>query len=259
MKNTNGYIPYMVTKFESLISWLAFPIYVWQGLGVRRKTVRLDPPQRQPFVTAKPKKKSKKPPMSVMVLGDSSAVGVGVTDFKNSVAGQLPYQLAEKMGREVTVHTVGNNSATAGDLLNYVVPNLAAANYDFIALQIGTNDAKNFHSGNRFCKEFGRLLYALHAKFPDAQIIWSGVIDLAQVEMLPKPLNYILGIRSRIIDRNGKILCVERNAHGPKSKWQPIKENFSIDGFHASEKGYRLWAEELSDYIVEYETRPLAE
>ncbi|TKB29027.1 MAG: SGNH/GDSL hydrolase family protein, partial [Mesorhizobium sp.] len=25
-------------RFPTLLTWLAFPVYVWQGLGVRRRT-----------------------------------------------------------------------------------------------------------------------------------------------------------------------------------------------------------------------------
>ncbi|RVC12070.1 SGNH/GDSL hydrolase family protein, partial [Mesorhizobium sp. M7A.F.Ca.AU.002.02.1.1] len=25
-------------RFPALLSWLAFPVYIWQGLGVRRRT-----------------------------------------------------------------------------------------------------------------------------------------------------------------------------------------------------------------------------
>jgi len=32
-----------------------------------------------------------------------------------------------------------------------------------------------------------------------------------------------------------------------------IPENFAVDGFHASEKGYREWAENLAKYIAELE------
>ncbi|TGT59781.1 SGNH/GDSL hydrolase family protein, partial [bacterium M00.F.Ca.ET.159.01.1.1] len=29
--------------FPTILTWLAFPVYVWQGLGVRRRTSRLLP------------------------------------------------------------------------------------------------------------------------------------------------------------------------------------------------------------------------
>ncbi len=239
----------MVTRTQSFLSWLAFPIYVWQGLGVRRRSQRLAPPRQKAIVNLKGKGKA----INILFVGDSSAAGVGVPVFEEGVSGRLPYLLKEKSGRPVNIRTSGNNSATAGGILNHVVPHLAEDNYDYVILSIGTNDSKNFHSGRRFCKEFGSLLYALHAKFPGVCIIWQGLIDMEQVPILPSPLNKILGIRSRIIRKNGKTLCRERSALAPDTEWKPIPENFAPDGFHASSVGYRVWAEELADYILQLE------
>jgi len=160
---------------------------------------------------------------------------------------------SEKSGRPVTVQISGNNSATAGALRDHVVPNLARNEYDYISLNVGVNDAKNFHTGKRFCREFGALIYALRARFPHAQLIWGGVIDMKNVPSLPSPLNKILSIRSRIMDSNGKILCNERGALAPQSNWKVIPENFARDGFHASSLGYQRWANELADYILSIE------
>lgn len=163
----------------------------------------------------------------------------------------MPGLLNNALGRPVYQRTSGNNSATSGSIRDHVLPHLEAETYDFVIISIGTNDAKNFHSGRRFCREFGTLIYGIGTKFPDAEIIWQGLIDMKDVPVLPKPLNTILGIRSRVLRKNGKQLCFERGALAPESNWQPLPENFSRDGFHASEKGYEAWAQELADYIVD--------
>ena len=239
----------MVSKLEILFSWFALPIYVWQGLAVRRSSLRMSPPEKKPLVELKGKGKA----LSILFIGDSSAAGVGVDDFEECVSGRLPHLLKQKTARPVIQRTCGNNSATSGGIRDFVVPHLETETYDYIVLSIGTNDAKNFHTGKRFCKEFGTLLYALHAKFPGARIIWQGLIDFSGIPILPTPLNKILGIRSRIIRRNGKQICYERNVLAPETSWQPLPENFSRDGFHASSLGYQIWAEELADYIVQLE------
>jgi len=178
-----------------------------------------------------------------------------VKDFKDCVAGRTPYLVAEKTGRSVTCRTCGNNSATAGELRDFIVPNLAQETYDYVIINIGTNDAKNFHTATRFKKEFGGLLYALNAKFPDAKVIWSGIIDVSKIPLLPSPLNKLMGIRASILRRKADELCFERAALAPKTKWRIIEENFSEDGFHASSKGYEEWAEELSAYIADLQDK----
>lgn len=236
----------MVSKLETYLSWLFLPIYAWQGTSVRKNTIRMAPPPGDPFLSADGKGK----PIRILIIGDSSAAGVGVETLQESLGGHLLEILSEKTGRPVKVRICGNNSATAGQLLNHVVPNLAPDEYDYISLNIGTNDAKNFHKGNRFCAEFGGLIYALKTKFPNAEIIWGGVIDMSKIPALPSPLNWLMNIRAQIVTNNGRILCRERGAHAPISNWQVIPENFSKDGFHASSLGYQRWAIELAEYIL---------
>lgn len=243
----------MVTKFEIIKSWLGLPIYAFQGIRIRSKAMRMAPPEQLPFVEVKGKVKSKS--LKLLFIGDSSAAGVGVTNFKECVAGRTPHLISEKTGRTVTCRTCGNNSATAGNLRDLIVPNLDRAEYDYIILNIGTNDAKNFNTVSRFKKEFGGLLYALNAKFPEAKIIWSGIIDVKDIPILPRPLNTLMGIRARLIKQMGNELCFERGALFPQTKWRVIKENFAEDGFHASSKGYQEWAEELSAYIADLQDK----
>ena len=54
------------------LTWLAFPVYVWQGLGVRRRTTRMLP-ARGPVLHEVP---GKAPPVALLVLGDSFMQGI---------------------------------------------------------------------------------------------------------------------------------------------------------------------------------------
>ncbi|MCF6322144.1 MAG: SGNH/GDSL hydrolase family protein [Rhizobiaceae bacterium] len=235
----------MNNKLAAVISWVCLPIYIWQGLSLRRRALRLAPPQPQ---LVAPKNGTGKT-ISLLLIGDSSAAGVGVDDINHSLGGQLAKLLAEQTSRPTKIRIAGCNSATAGQLRDYVVPNIKRQDFTHIILNVGTNDAKNFHTGRRFCREFGTLIYALKTRFPDAQLIWSSILDMSHIPSLPTPLNKILGIRSRELRSHGEILCRERMAQIPEGVWDPSVENFSRDGFHASEKGYREWADVLVTHI----------
>ena len=131
--------PRPVSRLEALVSWLAFPAYVWQGLGVRRRSTRLAPPTHNGWLESRGAYKGEA--LKVLIVGDSSAAGVGALTIGESLGGQLPDLLAEKLNRPVSVRIAGNNSATAGQIRDYVVPHLANGAYDYICLNIGTNDA----------------------------------------------------------------------------------------------------------------------
>ncbi|MEM7464223.1 MAG: SGNH/GDSL hydrolase family protein [Pseudomonadota bacterium] len=241
------------TRSKLFLTWLLFPVYAWQGLAIRRKTPRMQPPPNKgqyDFSGGGEK-------LKLLVIGDSSAAGVGVDSIEQSFAYLLPQFLNKATKRPVHVRIAGMNSAVSAQIRDYVVPNIEHQHFDYIALNIGINDTKNFHRGNQFCRDFGTLLYALRSRFPGAVIIWSGIPDMQAVPALPSPLNWILGVRSRLLDRNGRILCRERGALAPEPEWRPLPENFSSDRFHASEAGYREWAENLSAYILELEKQKI--
>lgn len=234
------------SRAAALATWAALPVYVWQGLAVRRRTQRMAPPVHPGELRFE----GQGAPLRLLVTGDSSAAGVGVDTIQESFAGILPRLLRERSGRPVSARIAGMNSATSADIRDHVVPHVEPRDFDYVALNIGTNDAKNFHTVRRFSRDFGTLIYALRARFPAATIIWSGVLDLEDAPALPSPLDRILGVRSRLIDARGRTLCQERGALAPQSEWRPVPANFSADGFHASHAGYGEWADSMADYIL---------
>ncbi|EBX4817082.1 SGNH/GDSL hydrolase family protein, partial [Salmonella enterica subsp. enterica serovar Newport] len=190
------------------LTWLAFPVYVWQGVGVRMRTQRMVPAQG-PVLHAIA---GKQPAIALLVLGDSSAASVGIGKTEDGLAAQLAQLVSERTGRAVRWRAAGFSSATANQLRDYVIPNLSAEPWTHIVLSIGTNDTKNFHSVPRFKKDFGGMLYALRAKFPEARVVWSPVVDLTRVPALPSMLGKILEIRAGAMNRMGERLCNERGA-----------------------------------------------
>lgn len=235
------------SRLLPLLTWFAFPVYVWQGLKVRRRTERMLPAQGPVLHRVD----GGEPAVSLLVLGDSSAASVGIGHSENGLAHQLALLIAGRTGRAVAWRAAGFNSATAGQIRDHVLPNLSADHWTHIVLSVGTNDTKNFHSVPRFKKDFGGLLYALRAKWPEARVVWSPVVEFTRVPALPPLLGKILEIRAGAINRMGERLCCERGAiPAPRLPILDPRAGFSTDGFHASEAGYRAWAEHLSGYVL---------
>jgi lysophospholipase L1-like esterase len=240
-----------MSRLLPLFTWLGFPIYVWQGLGVRRRTERMLPAQGPVLHRID----GIEPAVSLLVLGDSSAASVGIGHSENGLAAQLSELISARTGRAVNWRAAGFSSATAGQLRDHVLPNLSADPWTHIVLCVGTNDTKNFHTVSRFKKEFGGLLYALRAKWPEARVVWSPVVEFTRVPALPPLLGSLLEIRAKAMNRLGERLCHERGAV-PATRL-PIPDpqtGFATDGFHASEAGYRAWAEHLVELVLDGET-----
>ncbi|MGB7433398.1 MAG: SGNH/GDSL hydrolase family protein, partial [Ahrensia sp.] len=145
----------------------------------------------------------------------------------------------------------GANSASSGDLRDYVVPHIADDDVTHILLSVGTNDMKNFHLISRFKREFGTLLYALRTRFPKAKIVWTQIPDMRKFPVLPDGLGRVLAARAALINRKGRQLCAERGAIAADAFPIVDASGFGRDGFHPNDRGYRAWAMFLAPFFVE--------
>jgi lysophospholipase L1-like esterase len=230
-----------------ITSWLLIPAAFYLGMKLRAKAPR-QPPPPGPFQGSVGD--GEVIDYRLLVLGDSSACGVGVDRIENSLAPQIASFIHGSTGCAVSWRIAGFNSATTEQLRDHVVPNLDCADYTHIVVSVGTNDMKNFHTRRRFKNGFGGLLYALHARWPDATIVWQPLLDMRTVPSFSPLLATIMQIRRDLIQDMAEQLCRERHGRvGPMlDATDPL--GFSIDGFHASAEGYRFWAGRLADTII---------
>ncbi len=235
-------------RLNGIVSWLLLPVAITLGLRLRANTPRQLPP---PGSRLGHVGKSGHPAYSILVLGDSSAAGVGADEVGGSLAPQLAHILHRETGEPVSWRIADANSAISEEVRDHVVPNLEPAAYTHIILCVGTNDTKNYLTARRFKKGFGGLLYALHAKWPDIPVIWTPMLDMTTVPGLPPLLGRILQMRAEIINRRGRQLCRERHAIVAPALEATDPAGFSVDGFHASAAGYHYWASLLAQTILE--------
>lgn len=235
-------------RLNGIVSWLLSPIALYLGLRVRSQTSRLLPPSGSKTGHIG---RAGKAGYNILVIGDSSAAGVGVDEINQSIGPQLAQILHQKTGAAVAWRIAGANSAISEEVRDHVVPNLLRDTYTHIVLCVATNDMKNFLTDRRFKKGFGGLLYALHAKWPDTPIIWTPMLDMTTVPGLPPLLGRILQMRANIINRRGRQLCRERHAIIAPQLEATDPSGFCDDGFHASAAGYHYWAGLLAQTILD--------
>lgn len=233
---------------KALLSWLMFPIYVWQGIGLRRRIERMRPPEGPSSGCFG--RDDAPAGIRLLVVGDSSAAGVGVERMDESLAVRLAERLHAVTGLTVAWRAVGANGAVSSELRDHVVPNIAREAYTHILLSVGTNDVKNFHSLRRFKKGFGGLIYALRARWPDARIVWSPPVDMRRVPALPRGIGAVLEMRAQMVRRLGARLCLERGAIPSTTLPRVEPAGFSRDGFHASAEGAAYCAGHLLSYVM---------
>ncbi|MXN65957.1 SGNH/GDSL hydrolase family protein [Stappia sp. GBMRC 2046] len=237
----------------SFVSWAAFPVYALEGIRTRVRSLRLPPGEGPTSGNVE----GEGEPLHLLVLGDSSAAAVGIARQADGLAPALARALNEKTGRPVAWRGAGFNSATSDQLRDHVVHNLEPAPYTHILFCVGFNDVKNFHSGRRFKKGFGGLLYALKARFPDSRLYWSQVLDPNEMPLISSTLGAILKLRADLFNRVGSRLCLERGAIDVPAMKGLSADAFCSDGVHPSETGFEAWARHLTQFIDQDASRPL--
>lgn len=236
----------MVLLFQvSVLSWLMFPVYVWQGIAVRVRIERLQPSALPVSGVVAGEGDA----LRLLVIGDSTVASVGMERIEDTFTFCIAQALNKRSGRPVHWRAAGANSASSGDLRDHVVPHIAGLEPTHILLSVGTNDMKNFHLISRFKREFGGLLYAVKTRFPDAQVIWTQIPDMRRFPALPEGLGRVLAARAALINIKGAQLCGERGAIAAGAF--PIVDGggFARDGFHPNGEGYRAWASHLVPYF----------
>ncbi|MEM0898589.1 MAG: SGNH/GDSL hydrolase family protein [Pseudomonadota bacterium] len=173
-----------------------FPVYVWQGIGVRMRIERLKPAA----LPVEGEISGNDDPIRLLVIGDSTVASVGVQELDGTFAYAMANALHERTGRAIIWRSAGANSASSGDLERHVLPHIEPRNFTHVLVSVGTNDMKNFHLISRFKREFGALLYGLGTRFPRARILWTTIPDMRKFPALPKQLGRVLAARAELIN-----------------------------------------------------------
>lgn len=123
-------------------------------------------------------------PLSMAVLGDSLAFGLGATSVEAGLANQLHMHLrAERPGS--TLFSFAVPHSTMGDVLRHQVPKLRGVNPDLVLVIAGANDLRYTRDVVVVARRFRSLLEAIVDAAPAAQIIAGGMPDVTRTVAVP--------------------------------------------------------------------------
>jgi lysophospholipase L1-like esterase len=216
------------------------PVLLVQGRRLRRETPRL-PDAALPWSGSGSVDGARS--LRLLVLGDSTAAGVGAETQHDALPGHLAQQLAARLGRGVEWRAVGENGATSRDLLRRYLAEATSAPADLVFLTVGANDALKLRPRWAFARDIRALLSGLRRANPDAVILVSSLPAFFRFELLPNPLRWNLYLHSRSLE-DGARSTVARFAGAHMSPPPPpyTEGFFASDRFHPSASGYRDWA-----------------
>ncbi|MEM6757918.1 MAG: SGNH/GDSL hydrolase family protein [Pseudomonadota bacterium] len=187
-------------------------------------------------------------PLRLLILGDSSAAGVGVDFQDQALAGQLTRLLAPYHQVSWQVHAV-SGATVASTRRRMRATDVAAADVAVVAL--GVNDTKNGVSTARWRTGYADLLTTLRAEFGIRHVYVSGLPPLGEFPLLPQPLRGVLGRRSDHFDRVLKELCAtQADVTYVPLNLQMDTTKMASDGFHPGSEVYAAWAALIAQRIV---------
>ncbi len=222
------------------------PVLLAQGRRLRRDTPRL-PDAALPWSGTLPGVN----PLRLLVIGDSTAAGVGADTQDDALPGHLGRELSARLGRGIEWRAAGENGATSRDLIRDYLDDATTASYDLVFLSVGANDALGLRSRRAFARDLGILLDRLRAASPEALIIVSSLPGFSQFVLLPNPLRWNLYLHSTSLEDAGRTVVAGRpRVHMSAPPPTYTEGFFASDLFHPSPTGYRDWARFAIDDAV---------
>ena len=184
---------------------------------------------------------------SILVLGDSLAVGVGAPANKTIAA-----RLADVM--HANVANFGKSGAHTSDLMQQMA--LAQkSHYDLILMHMGANDIIQLMSISAAALNMDRALEKAKEKSDHVVFLFAG--NIGDAPLWPWPFKSIyksksLDLRARYAQLALKhdALFIDIYAKGPVFESDP-KRYYAPDNLHLSADGYEKWFEFITESVQE--------
>jgi lysophospholipase L1-like esterase len=221
------------------IAVMQSPIVLTQGRRLRRTTPHL-PDAALPWEG----ELDGPDPLRLLVLGDSTAAGVGAATQHEALPGRLAAALHARTGRGIRWRAVGENGATSRDIVERYLEDALAQPADLLFLTIGANDAMTMRGAGAFRRDVRRILTAFETANPDATVMMSTLPVFGRFRRMPEPLRTALFRHSLALEG----AAVAEIALDPRriisTDPPPYAEDFwATDDFHPGPPGYRDWAD----------------
>lgn len=228
----------------TLAKLLLGPLLLWQGRRVRATALRLPEAVGDRALDGGV--------LRLLIVGDSSAAGVGATHQCEALAGRLAEALAMRLGQPVGWQLV----ATSGHCSEQALAALQAAQLaraDVLVTALGVNDVVGqiapavalaaLDGIHALAAERAGVRFAVHCAAPPMQ----------SFPLLPQPLRWFFGQQAARFNA-ALVAKVAGQAsrqvlHLPEAMQRDAAALMAIDGFHPGPRGYALWAQALADQI----------
>lgn len=186
-----------------------------------------------------------------IALGDSLTFGVGAKTYEES----YPYLLAQKMsagGQNIVLENFSAPGAKTKDLIDVLLTPAIKARPDIVTVLIGVNDIHNHIGLEQFKKNYQYILNRLSNE-TSAKIYLINIPLIGSDTIILPPLDYYFSTQTDNYNQVISDLAAQYQAsyidlNSPtKNLLKQDGAHYSVDSFHPSALGYKLWAQIIYD------------
>lgn len=190
--------------------------------------------------------------LRVLLLGESTIAGVGVTDHGQGLAGQLAVAISAMTGATVDWRVLAANGLTAAGLrarLKELPPDTRA---DVIVIGLGANDVFRMQGPVGWERDLHALIDAVRERCGFAPVMLSAIPPIGKFPALPQPLRSVLGLRALLLDHASRKLATSMaGVYFVPVDFEITPELFAEDGIHPSARCYTLLGRAIAEAALD--------
>ena len=242
----------------TIISIPLLPLLYFQGKNMRKRIPKL-PEAKQPAGIVN---KHFNETINLLSIGESTIAGVGVEYHQNGFTGALAETLSKKLKRNVQWKVYAKSGYTVKHVCTKIIPKIKERSFDMIVIGMGGNDAFTLNSPKKWISDIDRLVHLLQINYPATPIFFTNMPPIKEFPAFTKSIQFVIGNLVEILGKElqnftkNKEAVFYCNDSITLQKWSEKNslgsDNPSIyfsDGMHPSELTYRIWGEEMGEFI----------
>ena len=221
------------------------PALVIQGNRVKKNTLRLPEPEG-----AREGQTGTGNKLSLLILGDSAAAGVGVEHQDDALLGAILHELKDDF--EIDWKLQAKTGDTSSKVI-HALDQIEVQHYDVIVTSVGVNDVTKLMPADIWIQKQEQLYSKIQQKFRPKLIIAAGVPPMNMFPALPNPLAWLFGQYAKqmnqqlenFVNQQVNMQWIEYDIE----KYRAMNLQMAADGFHPSKEVYTLWGQEVAGKI----------
>lgn len=223
--------------------YLFAPLLIVEGLRLRQRALNLPEPDGP-----RTGHTGKGQPLRLLIMGDSSAAGVGVTTQTQALSGQLATALSPHF--DLSWRLEANTGDTTAKTLRRLQA-LPAQPFDAVVQALGVNDVTSGIPSTLWLRQQRQLHDLCRQKFGMKHLYVSGLPPMRHFPLLPSYMQWILGGEAERFDMALQRISSATPGIQHIAFDQPLEPTMmASDGFHPGPEVYHLWAEAIAARIT---------